>query len=242
MIKIVRIIQIVLIAVILVFSYQLFKTYFEDKASAKRYENLQQQFKSESMSNKNEVRPQFSKLESINKDIVGWIQLNGTSLNYPILQGKTNHDYLRKDFDQEKTRKGSIFMDYRNSIKTPNANTIIYGHHMGDNTMFDVLEKYLKQSYFDQHKDIQYDTKYGKYQLEVFSAYRTTTKDNYIQTDFKTPFEFQQFINNTKNKSEIQSKVQINAQDKLVTLSTCEDAYNQTSGRIVVVAKLVKIN
>ena len=60
MIKIVRIIQIVLIAVILVFSYQLFKTYFEDKASAKRYENLQQQFKSESMSNKNEVRPQFS--------------------------------------------------------------------------------------------------------------------------------------------------------------------------------------
>ena len=242
MIKIVRIIQIVLIAVILVFSYQLFKTYFEDKASAKRYENLQQQFKSESMSNKNEVRPQFSKLESFIKAIVGWIQLNGTSLNYPVLQGKTNHDYLRKDFDHEKTRKGSIFMDYRNSIKTPNANTIIYGHHMGDNTMFDVLEKYLKQSYFDQHKDIQYDTKYGKYQLEVFSAYRTTTKDNYIQTDFKTPSEFQQFINNTKNKSEIQSKVQINAQDKVVTLSTCEDAYNQTSGRIVVVAKLVKIN
>ena len=78
--------------------------------------------------------------------------------------------------------------------------------------------------------------------MEVFSAYRTTTKDNYIQTDFKTPSEFQQFINNTKNKSEIQSTVQINAQDKVVTLSTCEDAYNQTSGRIVVVAKLVKIN
>ena len=58
-------------------------------------------------------------------------------------------------------------MDYRNSVKTPNSNTIIYGHHMGDNTMFDVLEKYLKQSYFDQHQNIQYDTKYGKYQLQV---------------------------------------------------------------------------
>ncbi|PTG27399.1 class B sortase [Staphylococcus capitis] len=242
MIKFVRLIQIVLIAVILIFSYQLFKTYLEDKASAKRYKNLQQQFKSESLSNENEVRPQFSKLESINKDIVGWIQLKGTSLNYPVLQGKTNHDYLREDFDHEKTRKGSIFMDYRNSVKTPNSNTIIYGHHMGDNTMFDVLEKYLKQSYFDQHQDIQYDTKYGKYLLQVFSAYRTTTKDNYIQTDFKTPSEFQHFIDNTKKKSEIQTKVQITNQDKIVTLSTCEDAYNQTSGRIVVVAKLVKIN
>ena len=68
-------------------------------------------------------------------------------------------------------------------------------------------------------------------------AYRTTTKDNYIQTDFKTPSEFQHFIDNTKKKSEIQTKVQITNQDKIVTLSTCEDAYNQTSGRIVVVRR-----
>ena len=115
MIKFVRLIQIVLIAVILIFSYQLFKTYLEDKASAKRYKIYNNNL-SQVPVNENEVRPQFSKLESINKDIVGWIQLKGTSLNYPVLQGKTNHDYLR-DFDHEKTRKGSIFMDYRNSVK-----------------------------------------------------------------------------------------------------------------------------
>ena len=67
-------------------------------------------------------------------------------------------------------------------------------------------------------------------------------KDNYIQTDFASSSEFQQFINKTKQKSVIQSHVEVSNQDKLVTLSTCEDAYNQTSGRIVVVAKLVKIN
>lgn len=75
--------------------------------------------------------------------------------------------------------------------------------------MFDVLEKYLKQSYFDQHQNIQYDTKYGKYQLQVFSAYRTTTKDNYIQTDFKTPSEFQHFIDNTKKNRRYKQKFKL---------------------------------
>lgn len=242
MTKIIRIVQIILIVVIIIFSYQLVKTYLEDKASAKRYAELQKEFQFESLTSKSETRPQFNKLEAINKDIVGWIQLKGTTLNYPVLQGKTNHEYLRQDFEHEKSRKGSIFMDYRNSVKNPNLNTIIYGHHMGDDTMFDVLEKYLKQEYYHRHQDIQYDTKYGKYKLQVFSAYQTTTKDNYIQTDFASSSEFQQFINKTKQKSVIQSHVEVSNQDKLVTLSTCENAYNQTSGRIVVVAKLVKIN
>lgn len=85
----------------------------------------------------------------INKDIVGWIKLSGTSLNYPVLQGKTNHDYLNLDFEREHRRKGSIFMDFRNELKNLNHNTILYGHHVGDNTMFDVLEDYLKQSFYE---------------------------------------------------------------------------------------------
>lgn len=214
------------------------RTYYEDKTSEARYTKIQKQYKN--LTTDNSLRPQFEALENINQDIVGWIQLKGTSLNYPILQGKTNHDYLRKDFEREHSRKGSIFMDYRNHLETPDRNTIIYGHHMGDNTMFDVLEKYLNQSFYDQHPSIQYDTKYGKYQLDVVSAYLTTTKNNYIQTQFKSQQDYTQFLNKTMQSSKIKTATQLNSNDKIVTLSTCEDAYNETAGRIVVVCKLVK--
>ena len=88
-------------------------------------------------------------------------------------------------------------------------NTVIYGHHVGDNTMFDVVEKYLDQSFYNQHKTIQYDTQYGKYQLEVISAYETTTKDNYIQTDFKDKATYEQFLEQTlkNHKSQQQQKL-----------------------------------
>ena len=86
------------------------------------------------------VRPQFESLEKINKRHCWMDKIIRTSLNYPVLQGKTNHDYLNLDFEREHRRKGSIFMDFRNELKNLNHNTIIYGHHVGDNTMFDVLK------------------------------------------------------------------------------------------------------
>ena len=150
-------------------------------------------------------------------------------------------NYLKKDFENQYSRKGSIFMDYRNSPKHEKMNTVIYGHHVGDDTMFDTVEKYLDQSFYDQHKTMQYDTKYGKYQLEVISAYETTTEDDYIQTDFSSSKQYEKFLEETLKKSEISTTTEINKNDKIVTLSTCEDAYSLSSGRIVVVAKLVEI-
>lgn len=131
-------------------------------------------------------------------------------------------------------------MDYRNDVQHPSLNTVIYGHHVGDGSMFDTVEKYLDQSFYDQHPTLQYDTKYGKYQLEVLSAYQTTTDDNYIQTDFESEAAYDEFLKQTMKKSQINTNTTVDKNDKIVTLSTCEDAYRSTSGRIVVVAKLVE--
>ena len=212
---IIRIIQIILIVVIVVFTYQIIKIYVQDKDEQESYAKIQKKFK------------------TISK---------GTSLNYPILQGKTNHEYLNLDFEREQRRKGSIFMDYRNSLNPLDKNTVIYGHHIGDQTMFDVLDDYLKQSFYDKHKSIHFDTKYGKYQLQIFSAFKTTSNDNYIQTTFDNDEQFKAFLIKTKKRSLIKTNVDVNEGDKIVTLSTCEDAFRQTAGRIAVIAKLTKIN
>ncbi|MBF0749572.1 sortase B [Mammaliicoccus lentus] len=236
---IIRLIQIALIGVIVWSGYTIYNNKVEDKKTEERYVSLQQKYTQVS-SNKT-VRPQFKQLDAVNPDIIGWIHLDATTLNYPILQSKDNEDYLKKDFENQYSRKGSIFMDYRNSPKHEKMNTVIYGHHVGDDTMFDTVEKYLDQSFYDQHKTMQYDTKYGKYQLEVISAYETTTEDDYIQTDFSSSKQYEKFLEETLKKSEISTTTEINKNDKIVTLSTCEDAYSLSSGRIVVVAKLVEI-
>lgn len=90
------------------FGYKIVQTYIEDKQERANYEKLQQKFQMLMSKHQAHVRPQFESLEKINKDIVGWIKLSGTSLNYPVLQGKTNHDYLNLDFEREHRRKGSI--------------------------------------------------------------------------------------------------------------------------------------
>lgn len=236
---IIRLIQIALIGVIVWSGYTIYHNKVEDKKTEERYVSLQQKYTQVS-SNKT-VRPQFKQLDAVNPDIIGWIHLDATTLNYPILQSKDNEDYLKKDFENQYNRKGSIFMDYRNSPKHEKMNTVIYGHHVGDDTMFDTVEKYLDQSFYDQHKTMQYDTKYGKYQLEVISAYETTTEDDYIQTDFSSSKQYEKFLEETLKKSEISTTTEINKNDKIVILSTCEDAYSLSSGRIVVVAKLVEI-
>lgn len=236
--KIITAVQIILVITIIWSGYTMYSNNKQNKETEKRYEALQQQYTTTTDDHK--IRPQFEKLKTINKDIIGWINLEGTTLNYPILQSKDNKDYLQQDFEKQYTRKGSIFMDYRNDPMHTKKNTIIYGHNVGDGTMFDTIEQYLDQTYYDQHKTIQYDTKHGKYNLEIISAYETTTDDNYIQTDFKTDKQYEKFLENTMKKSQIATTTTINKNDKIITLSTCEDPYSQSKGRKVVVAKLVE--
>lgn len=232
--KVLRVIQFGLILVIIAAIYLFFQHRLDNEAEEKQYEVLQTDFK------KKGVRPQFEALAEINSDIHGWIRLEGTSLNYPVLQSRNNQDYLEHNFKKQRTKKGSIFVDYRNNLQDLSQNTVLYGHSVGDQTMFDELHQYLNQTFYDDHQMIEFDTKYHQYALKVFSAYSTDAHDNYIQTSFNNEHEYEQFLKTTKKKSKIKTNISVNSQDKIMTLSTCEDAFSRSGKRVVVVGKLIE--
>lgn len=187
-----------------------------------------------------EIRPQFNELRDINTDIVGWISIEDTQLNYPILQSANNDAYLNQNYKGEHAAAGSIFMDYRIDITSDSPNTILYGHRMKDGSMFDGLTKFLDKSFFDDHKVVKFDTLYESYDAEIFSVYQTTTDFDYIQTDFGSEEEYRLLLDEIQQKSEFATDTVLNTDDQIITLSTCDYKLNPDTGRLVVHAKLVK--
>ncbi|MDP4097167.1 class B sortase [Paenibacillus sp. P96] len=187
-----------------------------------------------------EIRPQFRPLLAINPDIVGWLTIDGTEVDYPVVQARDNEFYLTRNYKQEQTRAGSIFLDFRNRVEGADLNTVIYGHRMKDNSMFGGLKKYLDKEYFAAHRTIYYDTLYGSYDLEIFAVYRTTADFNYIRTSFHSEQEYAEFIRQSKQRSEYETGVNVSTADRIVTLSTCDYVLDPEQGRLVVQAKLVE--
>ncbi len=187
------------------------------------------------------LQPQFDPLLEENSDIVGWIKIDDTRIDYPIVQSDNNEEYLTKGFNKEDNIAGSIFMDYRNNIEKLDRNTVIYGHRMKDGTMFKDLTKFKNKKFFNEHKTFQIDTLYQSYEAEIFSFYTTTTEFNYIQTDFSSDEEFEQFLKQIEHNSYYYRDVNIEATDTIVTLSTCDYELDELEGRLVVHAKLKKL-
>lgn len=186
------------------------------------------------------IRPQFDDLLAVNKNIVGWISIDGTKLNNPILQSNNNDFYLNHNFKDRESRAGSVFMDYRNDVQAINRNTILYGHAMKNDTMFGSLKNYLKQDYADRYPIIYLDTLYEGYDIEVFAAYETTIDFYYIETEFESDESFQTFLHDIQARSVINMNVDVGPEDKILTLSTCKDAVLSDDHRFVVQGKLVK--
>lgn len=186
------------------------------------------------------MRPQFTDLHAVNEEIVGWISVEGTKLNNPILQSEDNDFYLNRNFKGENSRAGSVFMDYRNDVTDMNRNTVIYGHAMKNDTMFGSLKKFGEQDYADEHSTIYVDTLYEGYDIEVFAAYETTIDFYYIETNFQTNEEFTHYLEEVESRSSIDMPVTVGIDDQIVTLSTCNNSVNSRDKRYVVQGKLVK--
>lgn len=120
----------------------------------------------------------FEELARINPDIVGWICIEGTNINYPIVQGDDNDHYLNHLFDGQRNRAGSIFLDYRCAPDFTDRHSIIYGHHLKDRTMFTNLMRYKKQAFYDEHSVILLVTPDAYYQIRVFSGYVSDNRAN----------------------------------------------------------------
>jgi len=185
-------------------------------------------------------RPEFAALLEENEDVVGWITIDDTKIDYPILQSADNIEYLTEDFNNEESIGGSIFMDYRNNIESLSHNTIVYGHRMKDGTMFQHLTKYLDEDFFEDHQTFDVETLNGSYEAEIFAVYNTTTDFYYIQTDFADDAEFDSLVSEAKDKSMYQTDVDVSTDDRIITLSTCDYELDENDGRLVVQAKLIE--
>ena len=180
----------------------------------------------------------FSKLLSTNANTKGWIQIAGTNINYPFVQTTDNSYYLFHSFDNSYNEAGWVFMDYRNNIENFDRNTIIYAHGRYDNTMFGTLKNVFQNNWLDNQANyiVKLSTPYENTLWQVFSVYRIKTTDDYIQVYFNDDDEYQKFLDMIIGRSMHNFNTSVNANDNILTLSTC---YNE-SDKVVLHAKLIK--
>ncbi len=181
----------------------------------------------------------FSELLNKNSDTVGWIQVKGTNINYPIVQTTDNSYYLNHAFDKSENNAGWVFMDYRNDAVNFNQNTIIYAHSRYNGTMFGSLKNILDSSWYTNKENyiIRLSTPTENTMWQVFSVYTIEKESYYITTSFSSDDAYQEFLTTIKNRSEVEFSGTVNTNDKILTLSTCKDNYGN---RVVMHAKLIK--
>lgn len=186
------------------------------------------------------INVDFSELLKRNSDTVGWINVNNTNINYPVVQKNNNDDYLHKAFDGSKNQAGWIFADYRNDMENFDKNTIIYGHSRLNKTMFGSLFNVLNESWYSNkyNQIIRFSTPTENTMWQVFSVYKINLESYYLQVDFDNDSQYLEFLNTLKSRSKYNFNVSLNENDKIITLSTCSDAAG--TGRIVLHAKLIK--
>ena len=191
-----------------------------------------------------DILAEYKNLHNKNKKLIGWIKIDDTIIDYPVMQTVNNEYYLNHNFNQEEDRNGCIFMDYQCDVIKGCDNMILYGHHMQSGKMFGTLNKYSSESYYEEHPKIQFDTIYEKGQYEIMYVFRSK-----VFSEEEITFKYYQFIN-AGSEQEFNSYMNEMAAlslydtgvtaaygDQLLTLSTCD--YQENDGRFVVVAKRV---
>ena len=161
--------------------------------------------------------------------------MNGTDIEYPVVQATDNAYYLTHSLDQSYNGAGWIFADYRNIVDSTDKNIVIYGHNRRDGSMFGTLKKILKEEWYNDENNwqIKFITEKEEIIYQVFSIYKIENEDYYITTDFFDN-SFGEFIETIKNRSIKDFGVQVNENDQILTLSTCD---NNNKYRVVLHAK-----
>lgn len=181
----------------------------------------------------------ISVLKETNPDTVGWLTVNNTTVNYPVVQSTNNSYYLNHDFNKNSNSLGWIFMDYRNNAYSLDQNTVIYGHNLSkDKLMFGNLSATLSSSWYTKASNlyITFNTIEGDMQWRIFSIYTIEATNDYLYNTFDTQEEFLEFANKIKSRSITDFGVELKENDKILTLSTCQSSGKK---RLVVHAVLV---
>ena len=191
-----------------------------------------------------EILPEYAPIYALNEELVGWIKIEGTKINYPVLQSPNQKNYyINHNFQKETSKYGAIYVQETCDVFAPSDNVVIYGHRMNDGSMFADLLKYKNKSFYESHKYITFDTIYQRQTYEIVAVFQIKSVEN-------NTFQYHQFVNlpyesqfNTfMSRADVLKLYSTDSTaefgDQLLTLSTCEKSY--ANGRFVVIAK--KIN
>ena len=175
-------------------------------------------------------------LRQVNPDVLGWILIPDTRISYPLLQGTDNNYYLERTWDRQSNAMGSIFLEYLNQPDLTDYNTIVYGHNMNDGSMFAGIREFRDQEFWKTHPYVYILSDQGVYRYEIFSAYQASVKSSTYGLDFSGDGDRAAFLHNAAANSVIETGIEPELTDRVLTLSTCNGAGYAT--RWVVHARL----
>lgn len=239
--------MVVCLVVFLVSGGMLVKRYFEDRQAENEFAELQSMIDPNAATGEGAESnsAKFAALREQNSDFIGWISIEGTNLNFPVMYAPNNKDfYLRHDFSKEYSVYGVPYLDEKTTLgaNDQSENLIVYGHNMKTGTIFGCLTGYKKADYYTEHPLIQFDTVYGDGTYEVFAAFSIDVAQDtsfvynqYVDMDEET---YNTYVDEVISRSDVDSGIRPEYGEQLLTLSTCE--YSSDNGRYVVVARRVE--
>lgn len=181
---------------------------------------------------------QYGALFEKNPDMIGWLSIPGTVIDYPVMQTPEEPDfYLHRNFNREYSAYGVLYAEEECSISPQSDNITVYGHNMKNGTMYGSLEKYKEEEFYKAHPKVHFDTLAGFGVYEIIGVFKISPEEfPYHQfIEASGPEEFDEYINRVKELSFYETGIAAEYGDKLITLSTCE--YTKENNRLVVVAK-----
>ena len=219
--------------------YKLYQGKKEYKEAEKAYGDIRQA--SSTLSEKGKVID-WDSLFAICNDVVGWIYLEDSTIDYPIVQAEDNDYYLRRLLDGTWNNSGSIFVDYENYPGFVDKNNVLYGHHMLEAPyMFADVEKYRDQEFYDTHKVIEIYTPNDKrFLVYPLAGVYDTGSGDYVRLRFDGEQDFLDYVDSFVSRSTFESDEQIEPGDRIVLLSTCEYKVNTVDGRYALIGKIVE--
>ena len=189
-----------------------------------------------------QILPEYAQLYTMNNDLVGWIQIPDTKINYPVVQTPDDPNYyLKRNFQKKRNGHGCIYANEECDVATSD-NVTLYGHHMNDGSMFATLNKYKKKSFWESHPIVVFDTLTQRQTYEIFAVFVTSASVGkgfryHTFVNAENQQEYDDFVAKCKKLSKYDTGITPQYGQRLITLSTCE--YSQTNGRLVVVARLI---
>jgi sortase B len=243
--------------------YKLYATLHDYKAAETMYEDLNQQFVAPTQEDQKtgpepspdpqvfpeheapevkagDITVDFDALLALNPNVIGWIYSPNTMISYPVVQGYDNDYYLHRFLDGTENPSGTIFMDYLCNADFSLHNSVIYGHHMNDGSMFAELSNYKQEGYYKQHPYMYYYTPDKAYLLLIVNGFVTSAEDEVYTFSFPDDDSYAAYLDRMHARSYFDSPVTVEREDHIVTLSTC--SYEFDDARFVIQAKIVPIS